>query len=144
MGKLKEINFHITDACQAHCPMCYATEEGTSRKHGDIEDLKLIVHNAIVNGEVERFVMVGGDPCEHPHLVELLKYIKEVKEKEVESYIKNIFAEYKEKELDIFEIERLLDIHYPRAAVYNPISKTDLEVNVNIIVEGTGLIKDSL
>lgn len=75
---------------------------------------------------------------------ELLKYIKEVKEKEVESYIKNIFAEYKEKELDIFEIERLLDIHYPRAAVYNPISKTDLEVNVNIIVEGTGLIKDSL
>jgi len=77
MGKLKEINFHITDACQAHCPMCYATEEGTSRKHGDIEDLKLIVHNAIVNGEVERFVMVGGDPCEHPHLVELLKYIKE-------------------------------------------------------------------
>ena len=57
--------------------MCYATQEGMKRQHGDLETLKLIVHNAIANGEVERFVMVGGDPCNHPHLVELLKYIKE-------------------------------------------------------------------
>ena len=76
-NKLREINFHITDECNGHCPMCYATKEGMCRKHGDLETLKLVVHNAIVNGEVERFVMVGGDPCEHPHLVELLKYIKE-------------------------------------------------------------------
>lgn len=74
---LREIDFHITDVCNGHCPMCYATEEGMCRSHGDLETLKKVVHNAIVNGEVERFVMVGGDPCEHPHLVELLKYIKE-------------------------------------------------------------------
>lgn len=77
MEKLREINFHITDECQGHCPMCYATEEGSCRKHGELKTLKQIVHNAIVNGEVERFVMVGVDPCEHPNLVELLKYIKE-------------------------------------------------------------------
>lgn len=74
--KLREIDFHITDVCLGHCPMCYATEEDMCRKHGDLETLKKVVHNAIANGEVERFVMVGGDPCEHPHLVELLKYIK--------------------------------------------------------------------
>ena len=77
MEKLKEIDFHITDVCNGHCPMCYATEEGIERKNGDIELLKKVVHNAIVNGEVERFVMVGGDPCEHPQLVELLRYIKD-------------------------------------------------------------------
>lgn len=77
MNTLKEIDFHITDVCNGHCPMCYATEEGMCRSHGDIETLKKVVHNAIANGEVERFVMVGGDPCQHPHLVELLKYIKE-------------------------------------------------------------------
>mgnify|MGYP001852258884 FL=1 len=77
MTTLREIDFHITDVCSGHCPMCYATAEGMCRNNGDIEILKKIVHNAIVNGEVERFVMVGGDPCEHPHLVELLKYIKE-------------------------------------------------------------------
>lgn len=75
--KVKEINLHITDFCSGHCPMCYATDEKMTRKHGDLEELKLIVHNAIANGRVERFVMVGGDPCEYPHLVELLKYIKE-------------------------------------------------------------------
>ena len=75
--KIKEINLHITEYCKGHCPMCYATEENMIRKHGDIETLKLIVHNSILNGKVERFVMVGGDPCEHPNLVELLKYIKQ-------------------------------------------------------------------
>ena len=76
-NKLQEIDFHITDVCQGHCPMCYATEEGMCRTHGDIETLKKVVHNAIANGEVERFVMVGGDPCEHPQIMELLRYIKE-------------------------------------------------------------------
>lgn len=76
-NKLKEINFHITDVCNGHCPMCYATEEGMCRTNGDIEILKKVVHNAIANGEVERFVMVGGDPCAHPQLMELLRYIKE-------------------------------------------------------------------
>lgn len=32
------------------------------KKNGDLDTLKLVVHNAIMNGEVERFVMVGGDP----------------------------------------------------------------------------------
>ncbi|GAA0083828.1 Ger(x)C family spore germination protein [Clostridium sp. CTA-7] len=75
---------------------------------------------------------------------ELLKYIKEVKSKEIENYLEDIFNEYKEKDLDVFEVERLLDIYYPKAAVSDPISKTDLEVNVNLIIEGSSLIKDSL
>lgn len=73
---LKEINLHITDFCTGNCPMCYATDEKMKREHGDLETLKLIAHNAIANGRVENFVMVGGDPCEYPHLVELLKFIK--------------------------------------------------------------------
>ena len=75
--KIKEFNLHITEYCSGHCPMCYATDERLPRKHGNLEKLKLIVHNAVANGKVERFVMVGGDPCEHPNLVELLKYIKD-------------------------------------------------------------------
>ena len=73
-----------------------------------------------------------------------MKYIKDVKEEEIESYLRDIFNKYKEKQIDVFEVERLLDIYYPKAAVYNPIANTDLEVNVNLIVEGTGLVKDSL
>lgn len=75
--KIKEFNLHITEYCSGHCPMCYATDEKMKRKHGDIKILKRIIHNAIANGGVQRFVMVGGDPCEHPNLVGLLKYVKE-------------------------------------------------------------------
>ena len=45
-------------------------EEGYNRVLKTLETLKKVVHNAIVNGEVERFVMVGGDPCEQRRYAE--------------------------------------------------------------------------
>lgn len=75
---------------------------------------------------------------------EFLQYIKGVKEEQIKTYLIETFEEYKKKGLDVFEVERLLDINYPKASVYNPISKTDLEVNVNLIIDGTGLVKDNL
>ena len=77
MSNLKMIAFHITDNCSAHCPMCYEQACKKDDLHGEIETLKKVVHNAIANGRVESFLLVGGDPCEHPHLMELLRYIKE-------------------------------------------------------------------
>lgn len=77
MSKLKTIAFHITDNCSAHCPMCYENAQRNPDLDGEFETLKKIVHNAITNGKVENFLLVGGDPCEHPHLIELMRYIKE-------------------------------------------------------------------
>ena len=74
----------------------------------------------------------------------LLNYIKEVKSKEIEEHLKEIFNKYKEKNLDVFEVERLLDIKYPKVSIINPINKTYINVKVNIIIEGTGVVKDSL
>jgi spore germination protein KC len=75
---------------------------------------------------------------------DLLDYIKIAKEKEVEGYLNYTFEKYKAEGIDVFEIERLLDINYPKVSVEDPISKTELEVNVDIIMEGTGIVKDSL
>lgn len=112
--KIKEINLHITEYCEGHCPMCYATDEKMIRKHGNLETLKLIVHNSIVNGKVERFVLVGGDPCEHPNLVELLKYIKEEGNKNnlnTKSLVISNTHDYKEngKNVDIKEVYQYID-----------------------------------
>ena len=74
----------------------------------------------------------------------LLDYIKIAKEKEIASYLEYTFQKYKEEGIDIFEIGRLLEINYPKVSVENPISKTELEVNVDIMIEGTGIVKDSL
>lgn len=128
-NQLKEIDFHITDYCLGHCPMCYATEENMCRKHGDLETLKKVVRNAIVNGEVERFVMVGGDPCEHPHLVELLKYIKEEGQKhsvKTKTIVLSNTHDYKEngKPVSIEEVAPYIDemdvtIHGATAAIHD-------------------------
>jgi len=112
--KVKEINFHITDFCSGHCPMCYATDENMQRKHGNIENLKCIVHNGIACGNVDRFVLVGGDPCEHPNLVELLKFIKDESDKvntNTKATIISNTHDYKEngKKVNIKEIAKYID-----------------------------------
>lgn len=112
--KIKEFNLHITEYCSGHCPMCYATDEKLPRKHGSIEKLKLIVHNAVANGKVERFVMVGGDPCEHPNLVELLKFIKDEGKKfnvNTKAMVISNTHDYKEngKPVEIEEIAEYID-----------------------------------
>ncbi|MDV4150011.1 Ger(x)C family spore germination protein [Clostridium sp. AL.422] len=74
----------------------------------------------------------------------LLDYIKVAKEKEIESYLKNAFEKYKEEGIDVFDIGRLLDVKYSKESIENPISITELEVNVNMVIEGTSIIKNSL
>ena len=75
---------------------------------------------------------------------ELLDYIKLTKEKQLEAYLKHSFEKYKNQGIDVFNIERLLEINYPNESIDNPISITDIDVKVDIIIEGTGIIKDSL
>lgn len=96
-----------------------------------VKDLKINVSIAEIQGKA----IVDKD---------LLYYIKLYKEKEVEGYLKTSFNKYKDQGIDVFNIERLLEINYPKVSIENPIDITDLEVNVELIIEGTGLVKDSL
>ena len=128
-NKLREIAFHITDYCLGGCPMCYATSEDMCRQHGELDVLKQVVHNAIINGEVERFVMVGGDPCEHPHLVELLKYIKQEGKKnnvKTKTIVLSNTHDYKEngQPVNIEDIAEYIDemdvtVHGDRAEIHD-------------------------
>lgn len=75
---------------------------------------------------------------------DLLKYIEVNKETQLENYLVNIFDKYKCKDLDIFNIERLVEINYPNEKIEDPISITDLEVNIKLIIDGTGITRESL
>ena len=46
--------------------------------------------------------------------------------------------------LDIFDIHRLAEMYYPNENIDNPLSVTEIEVNTNLIIKGTGVAKDSL
>ncbi|MBU3108854.1 Ger(x)C family spore germination protein [Clostridium gasigenes] len=75
---------------------------------------------------------------------ELLDYIKDNKEEEIKSRLTEVFEKYKTENLDIFNIERLIEIKYPHKVIEKPLSKTKLELNINLMIDGSGTVKNSL
>ncbi|WP_300382491.1 Ger(x)C family spore germination protein [Clostridium sp.] len=75
---------------------------------------------------------------------ELVKEIKELNEEKTEEKILDLFKNYKSKGLDIFGGRRMLEIKYEKDIKDNYFEDLDLEVNVDLIIEGTSLIKDTL
>lgn len=74
----------------------------------------------------------------------VLDYIKVNKEAYITGYAEYIFNSYKEKGLDIFDVERMKEMYYPKENVDNPLDITDIEVNTNLIIKGTGVTKNSI
>ena len=80
---VKEFDIHLTKACTGMCDFCYATHKDSElmklwKPHGDTETLMTVIRNIRVAGGAEDVVFVGGDPCQHPDIIPLLEYAKEV------------------------------------------------------------------
>lgn len=73
-----------------------------------------------------------------------LDYIKTNEETYITGYAEYLFNKYKEENLDIFDIHRLAEMYYPNENIDNPLNITEIEVNTNLIIKGTGVAKDSL
>ena len=73
-----------------------------------------------------------------------LDYIKVNEEAYINGYTQYIFEKYKKKDLDIFDIKRMVEMYYPDLDEDDPLANTDIEVHTNIIIKGTGTTKDSI
>lgn len=73
-----------------------------------------------------------------------LDYIKLNEETYINGYAEYLFNKYKKENLDIFDIHRLAEMYYPNEDIDNPLSITEIEVNTNLIIKGTGVAKDSI
>ena len=81
---IEEIDLHITRKCDGHCPYCYVDEDGGSNQlfkrlpqFGETATLKTIIRNIRNAATTKNLVFVGGDPCQHPDLAELLRFASE-------------------------------------------------------------------
>lgn len=72
--KPKFAAFHITYVCDNKCPYCYIGEKNRG-KHPPLDKLKKIVKK-LKEADIEKILLVGGDPCKYPHLKELVSFIK--------------------------------------------------------------------
>ena len=82
MGRtVNEVDLHVTTGCNGRCKYCYV-DHGNSNDlfrgsvHGDTETLKTIIRNIKVAANANDLVFVGGDPCQHPDLFDLLRCAK--------------------------------------------------------------------
>lgn len=73
-----------------------------------------------------------------------LDYITSTKEAYINNRIQDLFNKYKEKGLDIFDVKRVAQVRYPKEEIHDPLSKTEMIVNTKIIINSTGVAKDSL
>lgn len=64
-----------------------------------------------------------------------LNEIKEVAQDNIKKACYQIFEEYKEKDIDIFDITEELERKYPKAEIGDVIGKTDLFVDVKVEIE---------
>ena len=82
--KIDEVDLHITRICNGRCPYCYVDDGGESNplferlpQFGETATLKKIIQNIRNAAAAENLVFVGGDPCQHPDLAELLRFASE-------------------------------------------------------------------
>lgn len=94
--------------------------------------------------DIEMRVSIGEAQGELIVNQSVLDYIKLNKEADIERHLSEVFEKYKKESFDVFNVERLMEIEYPGEVVENPISKTELKLNVNLIIDGTGVVKNSL
>lgn len=109
-----------------------------------ISDLEYDGQNINLIKTINMRVSIGEAQGELIVNKECLEYVKYTKQEEVKRYLTNVFEGYKEENLDVFNVERLLEMKYPNEKVEDAMSKTNLTLNVNIIIDGTGIVKDSL
>ena len=72
--KVQTAALHITQACTHHCSFCYATSFSKAKQppYAILAD----VIRAIASEGVQELVFLGGDPCEHPQLLDLCEIAK--------------------------------------------------------------------
>ncbi len=67
-------------------------------------------------------------------------------EKNSEEYMKKIckklFSDYKEKDIDIFNIQREFNIRYPKSKIDNCLKITELELDTNVNIKGSNDTKN--
>ena len=74
----------------------------------------------------------------------ILNYITKNEEAYVSEYAKFIFNKYKNKQLDLFDIKRMVEVYYPKSDISSPLKYTDIQVNTKVNIKGTGVTRNSL
>lgn len=97
----------------------------------------------IVNGEVTVTTSIGEIEGNLNITDSVINNIRNEEKEKIKLSLNKFFNEYKEKNIDILRVEKLIKEKYPSYNTENILSKSKLSVNVDIEIDGSSLTKDS-
>ena len=110
------------------------TKDSLKYESGKFTLIKDIEIDVSISEAQEQFVVDGN----------ILNYITKNEEAYVSEYAKFIFNKYKNKQLDLFDIKRMVEVYYPKSDISSPLKYTDIQVNTKVNIKGTGVTRNSL
>ena len=73
-----------------------------------------------------------------------LQYMKAQQEERLQKFLEGFYNDYKKKDIDILNINKLTFQRYQNINLENYLNNSDIEVSVNLSIDGSSIIKDSL
>ena len=71
-----KVEWNLGKRCNYDCSYCPAAIHDNESPHTDLEILKKTVDNLVTLPKPVRLSLTGGEPCVHPHIEQLIQYIK--------------------------------------------------------------------
>lgn len=75
---------------------------------------------------------------------EALDTLKAKAEQNIKDYLEQFFYSFTDKDIDILQVERLLEIKYPQKIIEDVLSKIDFNLDVEINIQGGDRVESSL
>lgn len=73
-----KIRLLLTDTCNAHCLGCHNEGQLLNGKFMDFHWIqKFIKSLSLINVNIEEIILSGGEPTLHPHIIDIIHYIRE-------------------------------------------------------------------
>ena len=72
-----KVEWNLGKRCNYDCSYCPSAIHDNYSPHTDIEILKRAVDKLLLLPKPVRLSLTGGEPCVHPHIEQLIRYIKE-------------------------------------------------------------------
>lgn len=73
----------------------------------------------------------------------VIEHLKKKEKDNMKQFLTNVFNKYKNESIDIFDINRLIEIKYPNLVLEDSLGITDLILNVKVNIEGASKIKNT-
>lgn len=73
-----------------------------------------------------------------------IKQMEIIEEEKLKDYLMEVFNQYKDEEIDILKIKRLIKTRYPYYNEDNILKNVNMNINVRVKIEGSSLVRESL